>query len=480
MCGIVGVMTTELNSSTNNPVNRFFGQALFADTLRGDDSTGIFLLDQRQEMEKPEVFKRALAAPDFLQLKRTGNLLRESNDWRIMIGHNRAATKGAVANHTAHPFQVGNITMVHNGTVYNHRGLPKGNTFDVDSEAICHSIDEQGIEDTVSHLDGAFTLVYHDAVDDSMNFVRNDERPLAFGKVKGKNTVLLSSEANMLQWLAIRNGFSLESVVIPKAGELFKFWVHKDWKEWAVNPTVEKLKLRPKTVYNDNYGNGYNGGYSNNYGKKGTPGTNMTTQPTGTGNTGGTSNVTRFPKGETELLTKLGLEASEDYEITNLRYFPYPGNNGNPSLFGRVEGTIVGVFEDHSAVINGVPKSEWDIIGDSNVLGTIDRIWKGLQDKEIKVSFRKDTYVIVDDLPVVDVPGDGDDDEGGPSTEETFLGPNKVLYTLQEWNRLTEKGCAVCTGNVFAEDHEKTGWTHDNQPVCKECVAANDWTNCLN
>ena len=483
MCGIVGVLTTEMNSVTNNPVNRFFGQALFADTLRGDDSTGMFLLDHQQKMKTPEVFKRALAAPDFLQLRRTNNLLRDSNDWRIMIGHNRAATKGGVHNHTAHPFQVDNITMVHNGTIWNHRGLPQGNSFDVDSEAICHAISEQGIEETVAHIDGAFTLVYHDAEDDSINFVRNDERPLAIAKVKGKDTILLSSEGNMLQWLAIRNGLSLEQIVIPKPGELFTYWVHKDWKEWATNPTVKNIKLRekPKKVAYNDYGGGYGSSYGNDYGKKSNAGTGTTTKHNSTGSSTN-STVARFPRGEQALFDELGIEADEDHEITNLAFYPYPAGAGSDSLFGRIEGTIVGVDAEHTAVINGVPKTEWEIIDGSNILGPVERIWKGLQDKRIQVAFSKQDYVIVGDIPGMDGPDDGDDDDEGGSqvAEATFRGPNSVMYTLQEWNRITDSGCAVCTGNVFAEDADKTGWTHDGQPVCKECVAANDWSHCLN
>lgn len=480
MCGIVGALTTQFNSVNSNPVNRFFGQALFADTLRGDDSTGMFLLDLKGKMDKPDTFKRALAAPDFLQLKRTGNLLRDSNDYRIMIGHNRAATKGGVYNHTAHPFQIGNITMVHNGTIYNHRSLPGGQKFDVDSEAICNSINEQGIAETVKAMDGAFTLIYHDAEDDSINMVRNDDRPLAFGKVKGSDTILLSSEGNMLQWLAIRNGMSLESVVLPKPGELFKFWVHKDWKEWAKTPTVESLKLytKPITTYqhNNNYGHNYAGGTG---GKK--PSSSTTTG--GTAKTGtGTSEV-RFPsKFEEELCDKISIDFDDEIIVENLKYDAYPSGSRGPNSYGRIQGTIVGASGRHSAIINGVHQSEWDRVGSDKIMAKIERVWESMQNPGfINVSLDSADYVLVSDKDLKAREADEAGDEGGtPEAEETFLGPNQKHYTRVDWEKLTSKGCAVCTGNVFYEDDDKTGWTHDNQPVCKECVAANDWTHCLN
>lgn len=121
MCGLVGVLSTEINSFQHS-YGKFFKQALFADTLRGFDSTGIFVMDTKT-MQQPEVFKKAIAAPDFLQLARTNDLLRDTRDWNIMIGHNRHATKGSVDHHTAHPFQIGDITLVHNGTINNHRVL---------------------------------------------------------------------------------------------------------------------------------------------------------------------------------------------------------------------------------------------------------------------------------------------------------------------------------------------------------------------
>ena len=33
----------------------------------------------------------------------------------------------------------------------------------------------------------------------------------------------------------------------------------------------------------------------------------------------------------------------------------------------------------------------------------------------------------------------------------------------------------MCTGNVYMEDAEKTGWTSDRQPVCSDCMGKNGW-----
>jgi len=232
-------MTTE-KGRYNSPNGKFFQQALFADTFRGVDSTGIALIDMKT-MEEPEVYKKALAAPDFLQLGRSLELLDNNHTWNLMLGHNRAATKGGVHHHTSHPLQIGDITMVHNGTITNHRDLTDGKDFVVDSEAIANAIDLDGIEEVVKSINGAFTLVWHDATDNTVNIIRNKERPMYIGISKDANTVLFASEGGMLKWLAARNGIVLDKVFQPAVGMHYKYTI--GGKNWANTPLVAELPL---------------------------------------------------------------------------------------------------------------------------------------------------------------------------------------------------------------------------------------------
>lgn len=478
MCGLVGVLSTEINSFQHS-YGKFFKQALFADTLRGFDSTGIFVMDT-DKMDQPEVYKKAIAAPDFLQLAHTNALLRDTRDWNIMIGHNRHATKGGIDHHTAHPFQVGDITLVHNGTIDNHRILPNGNKFDVDSEAIADAINDIGIEEVVRKISGAFTFIWHDRRNGSLNFIRNDERPLAFGKVKDKKTILMSSEANMLRWLALRNGLPLESIMEPKPGELFVWMPYKDSANWAEKPEVKALELRPKNFYQGGQGT-YNHHGHNNHGYKGTTQKKSSTgrSSSSTGKAKETNSGT-LSKDAQDILNELSLDQGEEVCLTNLTWDPYPGSKNQ--LIGRVIGEIEDVADHHLAVIHGVDKHTWE----NHVKGmyAYSKVLSAGYDalKTPMVFLDNQDYSVLDpsELPnhsTINYDEDNDEDSREVNkalTVITFRGFNGEKLSLREFERATKDGCAYCTGDIKSEDHEKTGWTHDRQPVCKECIKTHD------
>lgn len=480
MCGLVGVLSTEINSYQNS-YGKFFKQALFADTLRGFDSTGVFVMDTKK-MNQPEVFKKAIAAPDFLQLAYTNKILSDAKDWNIMIGHNRHATKGGVDHHTAHPFQIGNITLVHNGTVDNHRTLPNGHKFDVDSEAITDAINDIGIEEVVKKISGAFTFIWHDRRNGSLNFIRNEERPLAFGKVKDKNTILMASESNMLRWLALRNGLGLESIMEPKPGELFVWHPYKDNDGWAEKPEVKKLELRPKNVYSGgshNYGNNRNNGYNGNYGNR------YNSQNTSTNKSNGNTSTTKsktmgLSQDAQKILEHLSLAPGEDICVVDLSWEAYPGSKNRTT--GRIIGTIEDLNEDHVAVVHGVGVNDWETqIEGKYLYSTVQSAAYDVL-KNPMIFLNNQDFAVLDpeDLPNYSTV-DYDDDNDESSAEEnkaltviTFRGFNGEKLSLREFEVATKKGCAYCSGNIDPADHEKTGWTHDRQPVCKECIRDHD------
>ena len=111
MCGIVGVV--DLTGITFNQ-QKFFKQSLYADALRGLHSTGVATLTKKF---RPNVYKRAVNASDFLELGTTDKMLDKYGNKILMLGHNRHATMGDLIDDNAHPFHHGNITMVHNGSL---------------------------------------------------------------------------------------------------------------------------------------------------------------------------------------------------------------------------------------------------------------------------------------------------------------------------------------------------------------------------
>lgn len=434
MCGIVGVISTESSGYAVDNIS-FFKQALFTDTLRGSDSTGIFLWDEK--LKAPEVFKKALAAPDFLQLKRVDKLLSTQKNWNIMVGHNRAATRGGIEHHTAHPFQIGNITLVHNGTLTAQSYLPDGLSFKVDSEAITHAIAVQGAEKTISALEGAFALVWHDNLDGSINIVRNEERPFAFAKVKNEDTILFASEIEMLRWIAIRNKFTIETAVLPKPGEIFTFYPHKDNKKWALNPKVKKVALAPKKLV-DYYGNAWPD-YNQNY------------------RSGGKGKKVSSPL--TKRLADYGLQYGETVYVTNLEFIVNPRSKQKDK--GYIHGTIEYADCEHKVVIPAITKKKFEKeYKDNELYGDIVGTGSPTKEEDFVKFYLKDDSIVV-------VVGEKEKEE---ISKDLVLGPNKTFITQDEFDELTKHGCCQCGANILLKDAENIGWTFDKAPVCSDCI----------
>jgi hypothetical protein len=238
MCGLVSVVTKHRNGLSKEQCE-IFDTLLFVDQLRGADSTGVFVTDNRGNLDLAKEASNATEfrkAPEYKSLMSTA--LRAGT---AIVGHNRAATKGNIVDANAHPFVVDDrITLVHNGTLWgDHKKL--ANT-EVDSHAIAHTIHkhDDDVEAALKELTGAYALIWHDFKNQSLNFVRNTQRPLHWLEVPG--AWLWASEANMLEWMVAR--FNLkptsEICLLPE-GVLTTFNMNNG--EWEVDQ--KKLQLTP-------------------------------------------------------------------------------------------------------------------------------------------------------------------------------------------------------------------------------------------
>lgn len=242
MCGIVGWFTTSTVNSVDR--RRFIDQALIADTVRGDDSTGVFGVPHVANHDTIGA-NWAKAVQDgyaFTLNKQYQELLKGGvGKYRAVIGHNRSATTGGVSLATAHPFQIGPITLVHNGTLSSTHDLPvseyEGKLVN-DSETICHNLAYHDVETVVKGLNGSFALVWHDKRDDTLNILRNGERPLHIAKDSKLPQAFIASEAPMLKWLLDRLKIKYATIYQPNPGVWMKF--HKDN---LFDPECKKLEL---------------------------------------------------------------------------------------------------------------------------------------------------------------------------------------------------------------------------------------------
>lgn len=174
MCGIVGRAGSLLFEN-----EQFFKVLLLLDYLRGQDSTGFCSV--RASNREVKTLKIA-DDPIILMNHSDFDIVLNGTTDIIWIGHNRASTVGGSTRGNAHPFTHGDITGVHNGTLTKESiaalavGLPEA--YETDSETIFAHISKFGIEETVKKLQGAWALVWYDRGSDTLNMLRNKERPL--------------------------------------------------------------------------------------------------------------------------------------------------------------------------------------------------------------------------------------------------------------------------------------------------------------
>lgn len=208
MCGIVG-MVIKGNTGLFKQTEDLFYQMLFADTLRGEDSTGIIGVEHTGTFH---VMKEACEATMFIpkmQEDAIGKAMFRAG--KAFIGHNRKKTVGATSDANAHPFVTKeSFAMVHNGTLTTHKHLADT---EVDSEALTIVVGEAlskkdyipALEGVLEKVNGAYALAAYNQDTHSVHLLRNKERPLFL--VETNNAWLFASEGIMLQWLMARNGY---------------------------------------------------------------------------------------------------------------------------------------------------------------------------------------------------------------------------------------------------------------------------------
>lgn len=222
MCGLVTIVSKQKNGIFHGDM-KIFTEMLFADQLRGGDGTGIFY-NKGKELK---VLKAPIGSSDFvndaLYHKATVEIIKSGN---FVVGHNRSATKGKLSYANTHPFREKHITLVHNGTLHYHKELADT---EVDSHAICISIADRGIKETLKKIYGAYALIWFDNKQKTLNFIRNSQRPLFI--VETANLFILISEKKLAEWILDRNKEYIISTKEVPINTLHQFEVG-NWKKY--------------------------------------------------------------------------------------------------------------------------------------------------------------------------------------------------------------------------------------------------------
>lgn len=245
MCGIVGVAGNLFKKDVDT-----FNDLLYMDALRGKDSTGVAAIKTDGNWD---IIKNVGLPSDLMELKSYDRFVHTSA--RALIGHNRYGTMGAKTKANAHPFGMTNVVGVHNGTITDasKRAMKDGVDFGTDSEAVYYNIDWYGVENTIPKLEGAWALVFYHEPTNTLNFIRNDKRPLFYGFSDDMKQLYWASEAYMLRAAASRNGikFREDKLFAFQEDTLYKFELTKGAASFE-EPERVKLKGKEPVAYTVN------------------------------------------------------------------------------------------------------------------------------------------------------------------------------------------------------------------------------------
>lgn len=256
MCGIVGQA-----GALSLDDERLFKVMLLLDYFRGQDSTGIATVKKKDN--SVSVLKVAddpiilMQHSDFEQTMHGGLDV-------IQIGHNRASTVGVTNRANAHPFTHGHITGVHNGTLLKGsiEALEKGldERFGTDSETIYAHMAKHGVDKTVPLLEGAWTLVWFDENEGTLNMLKNSERPLytCTSKLSGKTKLVWASDYRMIYAARVMaDGKDILDIdeegfgYFPMPDDTLHSYNVEDLLKGVVSATTRELKgvpVKPKVI----------------------------------------------------------------------------------------------------------------------------------------------------------------------------------------------------------------------------------------
>lgn len=352
MCGIV--------LAGGNLVSRdvdIFEKMLYCDIFRGDHSTGVYSGFKRfKEPVEIVIRKAAVPADIFLRTKSLWGEVRElktpstvtANTFvttapKFMVGHNRYATQGAVIDANAHPFQHGHITLVHNGTLDDQSLLPDHKNFPVDSENIAYSIMKLGIEETIQKLNGKFTLVWHDAKLNTLNVIRNSERPFHLVECTSGDW-FGASEEDMVMWILKRKKFgpSIKRHFECEVGVQYVFDVEDGFK-FKEEVKHELPTFRTTYAYTGGRGgywydsyDDYDYGYGNGRRSQPSNGNQSNSTSNGIGSSGVMRSATDKNRELNDMLESHGIQirVGESIHFEAFQFDPYPKNPQRGKLTG--------------------------------------------------------------------------------------------------------------------------------------------------
>lgn len=454
---------------------KFITEGLYVDALRGWDSTGIAYKGLKDD-DKTWVFKKAIEAGDFLRSRRANAILQDLDDYRFVIGHNRWATVGKVNDDTAHPYQHGDITLAHNGTLKFNSGITE--LFDTDSEDICYNIAfEGGAAEVLPKLNGAYALVWHDAGKNTINFARNKEREFHYAIADDFKSVYWASEKKLLDYVLWRADIKHQGCAELPVGKWFEWVLEGDFSECFQHDF--KVKEEP-VKKSQNYGHGYGNYDTYDWDTEEDIKTELQIDK-------GHYVLFRVNKNDQEIKTALSrvdptcsvvgstcfsLKDELKDVVVRARQWNMKRadlekavKTGQVWFLGRVKDLYL-VRTGYTGSTDG-QRTFSVSVDESFIVGTDADMKAGHLDWCNPMADMDQPYDVEDDIPF----GESD---GNVSEIETYIGPSGAYWSASALEQYLAGGCHFCSDALYVEEAEDITWIHSQQindevPVCKKC-----------
>lgn len=243
MCGLFGAVGKLLTPGEVNNVK------ILADLgkYRGSDSTGLAVVNRTKKGVRFQFGKQCIPSTFFMNTKSVADMLDVPAPV-LLMGHCRAATVGSKTPQNAQPLHKGHILGVHNGTVGKYAPTNKDNHDKSDSHKIFEMVRDHGIEHSVDEIghDGAFALVWLDTRAGTINFIRNDDRPLHCMWNREHTTMYWSSDPWHLDFMDREGVGAFGAVMEFDAHKLYSIEYKVDRNIAVVTKPCKTKKPEPK------------------------------------------------------------------------------------------------------------------------------------------------------------------------------------------------------------------------------------------
>jgi len=198
MCGIIGFSgfkNTETGENNTYSADKI-KLLLYMNSVERDskDSIGFYIKGHNNPI------KSSYAAKWFLAYSKNDDLINKTSD--LFIGHVRKKSSSTIDVKNAHPYRVGNIIGVHNGTISNISEVCK--KFEVeevkdrtDSLNLYRCIASYGNATPIKYAVGPCTLLFTDISNPSVMYLYAREREIYYGTIENEGIYISSDRYSL-------------------------------------------------------------------------------------------------------------------------------------------------------------------------------------------------------------------------------------------------------------------------------------------